>query len=194
MQFWPSRLKYYLQQREKKFSFNWSTCVLITVFDWFCSYAWNKETPNIWIKKSFGSFNLVMSSWRGWPTTTGWNHNKRSNTYASKKIVRELILEKKTKTTSTLVTTFFKPLSSDGQAKVTNADTTTNCSETACSDSTCSEDSVSNLSLKLHKCPNQNLLKPNGTVLILILNQYRVQTHQKYPRKIVFTWEPEVQL
>ena len=116
MQFWPSRLKYYLQQREQKFSFNWSTCVLITVFDWFCSYAWNKETPNIWIKKSFGSFNLVMSSWRGWPTTTGWNHNKRSNTYASKKIVRELILEKKTKTTSTLVTTFFKPLSSDRQA------------------------------------------------------------------------------
>ena len=41
------------------------------------------------------------------------------------------------------MTTFFKPLSSDGQAKVTNADTTTNCSETACSDSTCSEDSVS---------------------------------------------------
>ena len=41
------------------------------------------------------------------------------------------------------MTTFFQPLSSDGQAKVTNADTTTNCSETACSDSTCSEDSVS---------------------------------------------------
>ena len=84
-----------------------------------------------------------MSSHRGRPTTTGRSHNKRSNTYASKRIVRELILEKKTKTTSTLVTTFFKPLSSDGQAKVTNADTTTNCSETACSDSTCSEDSVS---------------------------------------------------
>ena len=65
------------------------------------------------------------------------------NTYASKRIVRELIPEKKTKTTSTIVTTFFKPLSSDGQAKVTNADTTTNCSETACSDSTCSEDTVS---------------------------------------------------
>ena len=54
-----------------------------------------------------------------------------------------MIPEKKTKTTSTLVTTFFKPLSSDGQAKVTNADTTTNCIETACSDSTCFEDSVS---------------------------------------------------
>ena len=36
-----------------------------------------------------------------------------------------------------LVTTFFKPLSSGRQAKVTNADTT------ACSDSTCSEDSES---------------------------------------------------
>ena len=84
-----------------------------------------------------------MSRRRGRPTTTGRSHNKRSNTYASKRIVRELIPEKKTKTTSTLVTTFFKPLSSDGQAKVTNADTTTNCSETACSDSTCSEDSVS---------------------------------------------------
>ena len=53
-----------------------------------------------------------------------------------------MIPDKKTKTTSTLVTYFFKPLSSDGQAKVTNADTTTNCSETACSDSTCSEDFV----------------------------------------------------
>ena len=41
------------------------------------------------------------------------------------------------------MTTFFKPLSYDGQAKVTNADTTRKCSETACSDSTCSEDSVS---------------------------------------------------
>ena len=81
-----------------------------------------------------------MSSRRGRHTTTGRSHNKRSNTYASKRIVREL---QKTKTTSTLVTTFFKPLSSDGQAKVTNADTTTNCIETACSDSTCSEDSVS---------------------------------------------------
>ena len=60
------------------------------------------------------------------------------NTYASKRIVRELILDKKAKTTSTLVTTFFKPLSSDRQAKFTNADTTTNCSETACSDSSCS--------------------------------------------------------
>ena len=48
-----------------------------------------------------------------------------------------------------------------------------------------------NLSLKLHKCTYQNLLKPNGTVLILILSQYGVQTRQKYPRKIVFT--PEVQ-
>ena len=53
-----------------------------------------------------------------------------------------MILEKKTQTTSTLVTTFFKPLSSDRQVKVTNTDTTTNYSETACSDSTCSEDSV----------------------------------------------------
>ena len=51
--------------------------------------------------------------------------------------------EKKKKATSTLVTTFFKPLSYDKQAKVTNADTTTNCIETACSDSTCFEDSVS---------------------------------------------------
>ena len=84
-----------------------------------------------------------MSRRRGRPTTTGRSHNKRSNTYASKRIVRELIPEKKTKTTSTLVTTFFKSLSSDKQAKVTNADKTTNCSETACSDSTCSEDSVS---------------------------------------------------
>ena len=84
-----------------------------------------------------------MSSRRGRPTTTGRSHNKRSNTYASKRIVRELIPEKKTKTTSTLVTTFFKPLSSDGQAKVTNADKTRNCSETACSHSTCSEHSVS---------------------------------------------------
>ena len=41
------------------------------------------------------------------------------------------------------MTTFFKSLSSDGQAKFTNADTITNCSETTCSDSTCSEDSVS---------------------------------------------------
>ena len=54
-----------------------------------------------------------------------------------------MIPEKRTKTTSTLVTTFFKSLSSDKQAKVTNADKTTNCSETTCSDSTCSEDSVS---------------------------------------------------
>ena len=41
------------------------------------------------------------------------------------------------------MTSFFKPLSSDRQAKVTDADTTTNSCETACSDSTCSEDSVS---------------------------------------------------
>ena len=37
---------------------------------------------------------------------------------------------------------FFQPLSSGGQAKVTNADTTTNCIETTCSDSNCSEDSI----------------------------------------------------
>ena len=84
-----------------------------------------------------------MSSQRVRPTTTGRSHNKRSNNFASKRIVRELIPEIKTKTTSTLVRTVFKPLSSDGQAKVTNADTTTNSSENACSDSTCSEDSVS---------------------------------------------------
>ena len=54
-----------------------------------------------------------------------------------------MIPEKKTKTKSTLVTTYFKPLSSDRQAKVANADTTTNFSETACSDSTCTEDSAS---------------------------------------------------
>ena len=41
------------------------------------------------------------------------------------------------------MTSFFKPLSSDRQAKVTDADTTTNSCETACSDSACSEDSVS---------------------------------------------------
>ena len=46
------------------------------------------------------------------------------------------------------MTTFFKPLSYDGQAKVTNADTTRKCSETACSDSTCSEDSVSESELE----------------------------------------------
>ena len=39
--------------------------------------------------------------------------------------------------------TFFKPLSSAKQTKVTNADTTTNCIKTTCSDCTCSEDSVS---------------------------------------------------
>ena len=84
-----------------------------------------------------------MLSQRCRPTTTGQSHNERSNTYASKRIVTELILEKKTKTTSTLATSFFKPLSSDRQVKVTNVDTTTNCIETACLDSTCSEDSVS---------------------------------------------------
>ena len=62
---------------------------------------------------------------RGRPTTTGRSHNKRSNVYAYKRIVRELIREKKTKTTSALVATFLKPLSYDRQAKVTNADTTT---------------------------------------------------------------------
>ena len=41
------------------------------------------------------------------------------------------------------MTTFFQPLSSDRQAKVTNADTTTNCSETACSHSSCFENSAS---------------------------------------------------
>ena len=40
-------------------------------------------------KKSFGSFNLVMLSQGGRPNTTGQSHNKRSNTYASKRIVRE---------------------------------------------------------------------------------------------------------
>ena len=40
------------------------------------------------------------------------------------------------------MTSFFKPLSFDRQAKVNDADTTTNSCETACSDSTCSEDSV----------------------------------------------------
>ena len=47
---------------------------------------------------------------------------------------------------------------------------------------------------KFHKSPYQNLLKPKGGVLILILNQYRVQAHQKYPRKIVLIPEPKVQL
>ena len=47
------------------------------------------------------------------------------------------------------MTSFFKLLSSDGQTKVTNADTTSNCSETACSEnlclnnSSCSKDSIS---------------------------------------------------
>ena len=41
------------------------------------------------------------------------------------------------------MTSFFKPLISDRQAKVTDVDTTTNSCETACSGSTCSEDSVS---------------------------------------------------
>ena len=59
------------------------------------------------MKKSFSPFNLVMSSRRGMPTTTGQSHNKIWNTYASKRIVRELIPEKKTKTTSTLLTNEF---------------------------------------------------------------------------------------
>ena len=41
------------------------------------------------------------------------------------------------------MTTFFKPLNSDGQVKVNIADITTNCIETPCFDSTCSGDSVS---------------------------------------------------
>ena len=91
------------------------------------------------MKKSFSPFNLIMSSERGILTTTGQSHNKRLNTYASKRNVRELIPEKKTKTTSTLVTSSFQPMSSDGQTKVTNA-----CSEKLClSDSSCSGDSVS---------------------------------------------------
>ena len=61
---------------------------------------------------------------------TGQSSRKRLNTYASTRIIRELIPEKKTKTASTLVT-FFKLLNSDRQAKVTNVDKTTNCSETA---------------------------------------------------------------
>ena len=86
------------------------------------------------MKKFFSPFNLVMSSRRGILTTTGQSHNKRLNTYASKRNVRELIPEKKTKTTSTLVTSSFQPMSSDGQTKVTNA---------CLSDSSCSGDSVS---------------------------------------------------
>ena len=76
------------------------------------------------------------------------NHNKRSNTYASKRIVRELIQKKKAKTTSALVTSFFKPLKCDRETNIFNADTTINCSETACSenlslsDSSCSENST----------------------------------------------------
>ena len=38
-----------------------------------------------------------MSSPRDMLTTTGQSHNKRLNTYASKRNVRELILEKKNK-------------------------------------------------------------------------------------------------
>ena len=63
--------------------------------------------------------------------------------YVSKRIVREFILEKKAKTASTLVTSFFKSLNSDGQTKVTDADTVRNCSKTTCSDSTSSKESVS---------------------------------------------------
>ena len=92
-----------------------------------------------------------MSSHQGRLTTTGRSHNKRSNTYASKSelIVRELILGKKTnKSYINSCDIFFKPLSSNGQAKITNADPTTNCSETACSDSTCSGESESKASQK----------------------------------------------
>ena len=135
-----------------------------------------------------------MLSGRGRPTTTWRSHNKRLNTYASKRIVRELILDKNAKTTSTLVTTFFKPLSSDGQAKVTNAGKLQTVVKLHVLILLALKTLYPNLSLKLHKCQYQNLLKPNGTVLILILNQYGVQTRQKYPRKIVFTLEPEVQL
>ena len=39
----------------------------------------------------YGHFDLVMSSQRCRPTTTGQSHNKRLNTYPSKRIVRELI-------------------------------------------------------------------------------------------------------
>ena len=84
----------------------------------------------------------MLSQW-GRPTTTGQTDNKRSNTNASEGIVRELIPKNKSKNCITLVTTFFQPLSYGRQAKVTNADTTTNCIETTCSDSNCSEDSIS---------------------------------------------------
>ena len=91
-----------------------------------------------------------MSNQQGRPTTTGRSHNKRLNTYASKRIVREMIPEKKAKTTSTLVTSFFKLLSPEGQTKVTNTDTTTSCSETACSE---------NLSLSNSSCSKDALFK-----------------------------------
>ena len=135
--------------------------------------------------KSFGSFNLVMLNQRSRSTTTGQSHNKRSNTCASRRFVRELILEKK----NFYDNFFYKPLSSHKQAEVTTADTTKNCMFWFYLLWTCCIQIWAWSFANVHI-----LLKPNRAVLILILNQVRVQTCQKYPRKIVFTLEPEVHL
>ena len=95
---------------------------------------------------------------------------------------------------STLVTTFFKPLSSNREAKVTNADTTTNCSETACSDSTCSEDSVSESEPEASQMSLSESIETQRNCSDSDPQSVRVQTRHNYPRKIVFTPEPEVQL
>ena len=130
-----------------------------------------------------------MSSRRDKPTTTGRSHNERSNIYASKRIVCLRI--EKAKTTLTLVTTFFKPLSSEDRLKLLMQMQLQSVVKLHVLILLALKTLYPNLSLKLHKCTYQNLLKPNGNVLILILSQYGVQTRQKYPRKIVFT--PEVQ-
>ena len=84
----------------------------------------------------------------------------------------------KQKSTATLVTSFFKSLTSDAQTKVTNADTTTNYSETACyenlcvSDSSCSEGSASESE------PEASQVSPSESIETQrSLNHHNVQTH-----------------
>ena len=122
-------------------------------------------------KKSFGSFNLVMLSWRGRPATTGWSHNKRLNTYAYKRIVRQLMPEKKKQKLHQLLRQLFlNHWVMTNRPKLLMQIQLQTVLKLHVLILLALKTLYPNLSLKLHKCPYQNLLKPNGIGLILILN------------------------
>ena len=110
----------------------------------------------------------MLSQW-GRPTTTGQTDNKRSNTNASEGIVRELIPKNKktkAKTASLLWQLFFNHWVMADRPKLLMQIQLQTALKLHVLIQIALKTLYPNLSLKLHKCLYQNLLKHKGTVPI----------------------------